>query len=240
MTRILTLNEVLSAIPPKATATYAPIEHGVIHEKIIECIGKNNFSLVDTFAKGKNADSCIVNYTLADKERKYDLSNEMGIRIGWKNSYNKTVSFGFAIGSEVFICTNGMVRGEYTIKKQHRQRDLQNYVTDLIEEYFGNIRETHNENVELAKHLMGKEVSENEAREIIGQLFIDNKILNTKQLRVMSNELYHSTKFHNFNDRETITAWDLYNHGTTALKSSAVVNDFSKHEDYNDFFIKKF
>ena len=240
MTHILDLSTVLTTPAAKAKATCAPIEHNAIHEKIIECIGKNNFTLMDTFAKGKSAESCIVNSTLKDNERKYDLANEMGIRIGWKNSYNKTVSFGFAIGSEVFICTNGMVRGEYTIKKQHRQRDLQNYVTDLIEEYFGNIRETHNANVELAKHLMGKEVFEDDAREIIGQLFIDNKILNTKQLRIMSNELYHSTKFHNFNECETITAWDLYNHGTEALKSSAVVNDFSKHEDYNNFFIKKF
>ena len=236
----MVLNEILNEPVPMATSTYAPVAHGAIHSKIIECVNKNGFEIIDTFAKGKNPNSCIVNYTLKDNERKYDLSNEMGIRIGWKNSYNKTVSFGFAIGSEVFICTNGMVRGEYTIKKQHRQRDLQNYVTDLIEEYFGNIRETHNENVELAKHLMSKEVFEDDAREIIGQLFIDNKILSTRQLRVMSNELYNSTKFHNFNECETITAWDLYNHGTEALKLSPVINDFAKHEEYNKFFIAKF
>lgn len=234
------LNEILTAPVPKATSTYAPVAHSAIHEKIMECIGKNDFVLDGTSVKAKNANSCIVNYTLKDKLNRYDLEDDMGIRIGWKNSYNKTVSFGFAIGSEVFICTNGMVKGEYTIKKQHRQVGLENYVTELIEKYFESIRESHAQNVEFARHLMRRDVDENEARRVIGELFIGNKILNNTQLRTMSDQLYKSDKFANFTDNKIITAWDLYNHGTEALKSSAVVNDFSKHESFNNYFIERF
>jgi hypothetical protein len=234
------LNDILNAPVPAATSTYAPVAHSAIHNKIMDCINKNGFMLTDTAVKAKRSDCCIVNYKLKDLVETYDLSNDMGIRIGWKNSYNKTVSFGFAIGSEVFICTNGMVHGEYTIKKQHRQNGLENYVTELIEKYFENIRESHNENVKFAKYLMGRQIDENEARRVIGQLFIDSKILNNTQLRTMSDQLYTSDKFANFTDNKVITAWDLYNHGTEALKSSAVVNDFTKHENFNKFFIEKF
>jgi len=233
------LNTLLAVPAPQPTNTYAPISHGEIHEAILSEAKDNAFDIRDISVKTKNGKNCIVMYSLVDGLSSY-VDPEIGIRVGFKNSYDRSMSFGFALGSEVFICSNGMVSGEYTIKKQHRMRDVNIYAKDLIHEYFKQVRPEHMRNLVFAKELKKIDVNEKLAAEIVGELFIDGKIINQGQLRKMTNEMYKSEKFSTFKERETITAWDLYNHGTEALKSSANFNLFNRHVTYNDYFREKF
>lgn len=221
------------------TSTYSPISHGEIHETIMNLSAENHFNVDNVAVKAKHPRNCIVTYNLTDmlKEQK---EKEIGIKIGFKNSYDKTVSFGFAIGSEVFICTNGMVSGEYTIKKQHRMNDLNIYVKDLIREHFFKVREEHSKNLVLANTLKGENINVADAKKLIGGLFMNGNILTNAQLRKMSDQCYESKTFKTFADNDTITCWDLYNHGTEALKTAANRNYFAKHVEYNNFFKNEF
>lgn len=226
----------LLAVPvPQKTRTYAPISHGEIHDVIVDNINQNSFKLDGVSVKSKSGADAVVMYDLSDKLAKTE-NQELGIRVGFKNSYNRRVSFGFAIGSVVFICTNGMVSGEYMIKKQHRMNDLNVYVSELIGQYFSSIRAEHNKNIQFMEDLKQQRVDRAAAYRVIGELFTNNKIINQGQLRKMSDEIYHSQKFKNLTDNDTISGWDLYNHGTEALKTSANVNYFAKHTTYNDYF----
>lgn len=220
---------------PSATATYSPISNLEIHETIIEEANNNGFEVNDLYVKTKSGSNCIAMYGLTDKLASYH-NPEIGIRVGFKNSYDRTMSFGFALGSVVFICGNGMVSGEYTIKKQHRMKDVDTYAKELIREYFGNVRGEHERNIKFAEDLKKVNVTEETAARIVGELFINNRVINQSQLREMTRQMYSSDKFQNFNDVAVISAWDLYNHGTEALKSSANGNSFSKHIGYNDYF----
>lgn len=233
------LSTLLSVPAPIATNTYAPISHGEIHRAIEVEAQQNAFDIRDISIKTKTGKNCIVMYSLTDGLSSYQ-DPEIGIRVGFKNSYDRTMSFGFAIGSEVFICSNGMVSGEYTIKKQHRMRDVNVYARELIHEYFGRIRGEHQRNIIFANELKKIDVTEKLAAEIVGELFIDGKIINQGQLRKMTNEMYSSDKFNKFENGKNITAWDLYNHGTEALKNAANINFFNRHVAYNDYFREKF
>lgn len=226
----------LLAVPvPQKTRTYAPISHGEIHDVILSNIEQNSFKLDGVSVKSKSGADAVVMYDLSDKLAKTE-NQELGIRVGFKNSYNRRVSFGFAIGSVVFICTNGMVSGEYMIKKQHRMNDLNVYVSELIGQYFSSIRAEHDKNIRFMEDLKQQRVDRASAYRVIGELFTNNKIINQGQLRKMSDEIYHSQKFKNLTDNDVISGWDLYNHGTEALKTSANVNYFAKHTTYNDYF----
>ena len=233
------LSQLLAVPAPQPTNTYAPISHGEIHHAIETEAKENGFEIKDVSIKTKTGKNCIVMYSLIDKMASY-VHPEIGIRVGFKNSYDRSMSFGFALGSEVFICSNGMVSGEYTIKKQHRMRDVNLYALELIHEYFGRIRSEHHRNIVFADELKKHTVNEKLAAEIVGELFINNKIINQGQLRKMTNEMYSSDKFRTFENNTEITAWDLYNHGTEALKTAANINLFNRHVAYNDYFRGKF
>lgn len=236
---IMELSQLLATPKPLATNTYAPISHEEIHDTIMSEIKDNAFKLKDISVKSKTGRNCIVMYSLIDEIASYQ-DPEIGIRVGFKNSYDKTMSFGFALGSEVFICGNGMVSGEYTIKKQHRMRDVNIFAKELIHQYFGQVRAEHDENLIFAKELKQHEVTEADAQRIIGELFINNRIITQAQLRNMSSQMYNSDKFNSFKNVDMISAWDLYNHGTEALKTSANINLFNRHVEYNDYFRRNF
>lgn len=233
------LKELLAVPAPIATNTYAPISNLEIHNQILQEVHDNDFSIERISVNSKTGKNCIVYYSLKDMLDKRPNS-EIGIRVAFKNSYDKIMSFGFALGSEVFICSNGMVSGEYTIKKQHRMKDVNEYAKELIHQYFGKARDEHEKNILFAEELKKREVTEAEAQRIIGELYIENNIITNGQLRTMTGEMYNSEKFNSFKDSATISAWDLYNHGTEALKSAANFNAFNRHMKYNDYFRRSF
>lgn len=235
----MNLSQLLSVPVPAATNTYAPISNEEIHTTILQEAKDNAFDISQINVKTRNGKNCVVMYNLTDKLSSYH-DPEIGIRVGFKNSYDRTMSFGFALGSVVFICENGMVSGEYTIKKQHRMKDVNAYAKDLIHEYFTQVRPEHMQNIVFSKELKKHEICEKDAERIIGELFINNKIITQSQLRKMSSEIYNSDNFKSFKNNEIITAWDLYNHGTEALKSAANINHFNRHICYNDYFRKTF
>ena len=231
----MNLPQLLSVPTPAMTNTYAPISHAEIHDAILSEAKDNAFNVKDVTVRSKTGQNCIVMYELEDKLSSY-VDPEIGIRVGFKNSYDRTMSFGFALGSVVFICGNGMVSGEYTIKKQHRMRDVNIYAKDLIHEYFRQVRPEHMQNIVFANELKKHDVNERDAERIIGELFINNKIITQGQLRKMTSEMYNSDKFKSFKNGEVISAWDLYNHGTEALKTAANSNHFNRHIGYNEYF----
>lgn len=235
----MNIAQLLKVPVPVATNTYAPISHEEIHNTILQEAKDNAFDIDDIYVKSKVGKNCIVMYGLTDTLSSYK-DPEIGIRVGFKNSYDRTMSFGFALGSQVFICGNGMVSGEYTIKKQHRMKDVNIYAKELIHKYFTQVRAEHENNLIFAGELKKHQISEADAQRIIGELFINNKIINQSQLRCMAGEMYNSEKFRNFGDCQEITAWDLYNHGTEALKNSANINMFNRHIAYNDYFRQQF
>lgn len=240
MLQSATLAELLSAPVPARTRTYSPISNKEIHETILEESQNNDFLIKSMDVRlSPSKLSTVTFYNLTDL-KPLVTSSEMGIRVGFKNSYDRSCSFGFALGSVVFICTNGMVRGEYTIKKQHRMDNVAAYVKDLIHYYFTDVRSEHAENVRFANHLKSISVGEQQALTLIGHMFKDNKIMTNSQLRVMCREMYESDRFNNFNNQNSVTAWDLYNHGTEALKTCPTSNYFAKHGLYDEMFRREF
>ena len=63
---------------------------------------------------------------------------ELGYRIGFKNSYDGSMAFGMGIGSVVWLCSNGMVHGEIAEKRIHRgnaDKDVEEMIKIGLEQY---------------------------------------------------------------------------------------------------------
>ena len=219
---------------PDKTGTYTPIVNQKIHELCLKQAEANGLEIISAVANAKNR-NCIVKYTMKEKGVVVPDDSGMSLMAGWKNSYDKSVSFGFGIGSVVNICTNGMVTGEFTLKRKHTgNADI--LVERIIKEYFESVTEVHRENIRRSRIMKDLPVSENMLNQFIGALLRDKRhIMTQAQVTRFLKECEASEHFHRIGTDENFSAWDMYNAGTEALKTSSNNVWLRKHVDFNDF-----
>ena len=117
---LITSNEVkleqLEAIEmPEPTRTYVPVSHydlamnvGAIGERVID---KELHS--KKFGIARKGQHMFATYTYKNEE------DEIGMSIGFRNSYDKSMSIGVCVGAKVFVCENLMMTGEVTFMRKH-------------------------------------------------------------------------------------------------------------------------
>ena len=104
--------------------------------------------------------------------------SDMGIRIGFRNSYDKSMSFALVAGNTVWICSNGMISGEIQTKKIHRGEQLSSIIDDKIISGFKLASDVYESNRKAAEQFENILISEDTAHQIVGQLFLEDQILN--------------------------------------------------------------
>lgn len=217
---------------PQQTKSYSVIPNSRIDEICHEQATKNGLSIVEELVDSKRFGSTIVRYKMKPSSIA-DTDNDLSLMAAWKNSYDKTVSFGFAIGSIVNICTNGMVNGEFTLKRRHTG-NAPLYVEEVIKEYFSKIKEVHLKNIKFKEVLQKQEIAESELNRFLGTLLRDKRrIFTAQQIQRFIKECSESVNFNTVG--KDFTAWDLYNAGTESLKSSSVNSSFKRHRDFHNF-----
>ena len=202
----------LEAIPvPEATVSYQPVSHFVL-ANTLATIGQD---LLRGYALAKEQ------YGLARQGQQmfaiqtYSRDNsEMGLSIGFRNSYDKSMAIGIAIGANVFVCDNLALTGDITVLKKHTT----NVWTALEETVIATLyRSQHNFDriCEDAEVLKSRELGNNEAFRAMGLLF-GNNIITPRQLPVLKNQWLHPSH-EEFKPRNM---WSFYNSCTEVLKST--------------------
>jgi hypothetical protein len=162
---------------------------------------------------------------------------EMGMMFAWSNSYNKTMRFKCAIGAHVFVCGNGVLRGDmgnYSRKhsgtaKQDVFNQIQDQITNALSHYNSLIADKQLlENVILTPRDKGQ---------ILGELFANDEILTLTQVGIVKREIDKPS--HNYNSHLN-SAWTMYNHITLALKESHPSTYLKDHERVHEYFVNKY
>ncbi|MFM6398473.1 MAG: hypothetical protein ACKPFF_17510, partial [Planktothrix sp.] len=85
---------------PEATDTYVPIPHEYLIEKIIEELQARNMSVKNRQYMTSHEGKRLIGY--------FDVSipnnSELGLRIAFRNSYDKSMSIAIVTGAQVWIC----------------------------------------------------------------------------------------------------------------------------------------
>ena len=229
------IQELYNVPVPVKTATYSPVSHKNIIERIYEEAYKNNFNLQSFKVHAARDYKQVIGYM----DYKVDDS-DMGIRIGFRNSYDKSMSFALVAGNTVWICSNGMISGEIQTKKIHRGEQLTSIIDDKIISGFKLASDVYEINNNAASQFKDIIISEDTAHQIVGQLFLEDQILNTMQLNCLKDQLYNSKNFVTI-DSSIFTAWDMYNHVTESLKlshpSSYLQDHINFHSVMENYFI---
>ena len=162
---------------------------------------------------------------------------DMGMMFAWSNSYNKTMRFKCAVGAYVFICGNGVVRGDMgSYSRKHSGTALQDVISE-IDHQITHAKEHYDvlladkemlKNVSLTPRLKGK---------ILGELFAYDEILTLTQVGIVKREMDKPT--HNYN-ADIHSAWTMYNHITLALKESHPSTFMKDHQRVHGYFVDAF
>jgi hypothetical protein len=237
-------NDLLSIPLPEETSTYKPVAHYDLANNVMK-IGEDllkDYSFHEAqHAITKDGKRYFAVFTYNNRDA---LSTRRGESEPWvneeplkyniaiRNSYDKSMSIGVAMGATVFVCDNLALTGDIHIMRKHTQNVLQ----DLEEMLITNIYRSQNNFMDIVKDAVKfKEMrlNDDDAYEFIG-LLLGHGVLRPRQV---SKTLKHwkNSPYEEFEDRN---AWSLYNAVTSSLKSTPPNRIMESHINLHNGMLK--
>lgn len=216
---------------PEQTRTYKPISHSQIIDTTLDTIDRSGFKVEnEIYSWSGNGQVALGKYTISNVADK-----EMQLQIAWQNSYNKQISLKFAIGVNVFICSNGCVSGDMGAFKKKHQGNVQEFTPFTITEYIKQSGDVFDSMVDLREDIKQIELSRRQQAEYIGRLMLEENIITSTDLNIINSELIKPTFDYGAKD----SMWELYQFVTYALKNEHPSLWVSNHIKLHEFFAKE-
>lgn len=207
---------------PTATASYSPIPHHIFIDEIQEYLDKQGMEICDKkyMVNGKG-NMMTGEYGICHKE---GGDNEAIMSIGFQNSYNKTRKAGLYSGMLVLVCKNGMYTRKQgaTYQRKHTGNALQELRGQIITT-IENAQEGFQGLVDEREAMKERELSKQTIATLIGDMYLNEGIINSTQLGIIKDEMLYSQVF------KERTAWSMYNWVTEALKDTHPGNYIKSH-----------
>ena len=213
---------------PEKTETYIPVSHQELYTRIKEAGTKHyNTSPFETKLEvNHRGQQMFGSMTFHDGSQ---LSGSgMNRSIGFRNSYDKTLPIGVCGGASVVVCSNLMFTGDIIKMRKHTQ-NVEEDLDILIQKLFDDVDRRYYDSV-AAKGVMEEiEFSDRDTANYLGQLFVNEGVLNGAQLNKATKEWFESPVF------KERTAWSAYNACTEALKAAHPMNALEKYTKLHTF-----
>lgn len=223
------LHKLVNAPVPPKTDSYTPISHSKIITNTLETLEGYNFK-VKTARYRSSADGLIGS---GEYHIEYGADPEMGLMLAWQNSYNKQVTFKYAIGAHVFVCANGMVAGDLAAYKRKHTGTADEEALGYIHGYIGDAAKIFGKLIEDREMLKKHNLTLGGAAEMMGRMFICNQIITSTHLNIIKREIENPTYEYGVGP---LNAWALYNYATHAFKEDSPRNWIKRHTDLHKFF----
>lgn len=226
----LVTRDQLDLIPmPEPTESYVPVSHYHLADKFLTI---SRDILRDYVLIGENYGIARQgNQLFAVLKFKSDKA-EMGLSIAFRNSYDKSMAIGLAIGASVFVCDNLALTGEIVVMKKHTK----NVWTELEETAIATIyksQKNYDQIVADAEAFKALSLENLEAFQLMGVLF-GNNIISPRQMTVLKSE-WLRPRYEEFRSRNM---WSFYNAGTESLKSCPPASIMEKHIQLHNTILK--
>jgi len=212
---------------PDKTDTYSPIAHLDLTNRVLQ--------ISQDLLKGYTLDR--ESYGVAREGNQLfalltfkNGNEEMGLSIGYRNSYDKSMSVGFAEGNSVFVCDNLMLKGDITYMRKHTG-NVWGEVEDRLISICYKATKHYEEIAVYADTLKAIELDNKKAFSIMGNLYGEG-IISPRQLTIVK-EQWLKPDYPDFQPR---TAWSFYNANTEALKSSPPSSVMENHVNLSKYF----
>ena len=217
---IATLDQLANIPLPKETRSYKPVGHAELSSMLASMatnllpefsLEKSQFGLARDGAKMfgvhtfKNGDSAL------------------GLSIGFRNSYDRSLSVGIAVGASVFVCDNLMLTGDLIVLRKHTA-NVHADIDSLALSAIYKSRSAFNQIKADTETLKQIPTSDDEAYRMLGLIY-GRGIITPRQIPVVKKE-WLKPSHDVFEDRNL---WSFYNAVTEALKSSPPQSILERH-----------
>ena len=165
----------------------------------------------------------------------YGSDRELGMRLAFRNSYDKSMSVAFVAGAMAWICSNGMISGEINFMRKHTGsvvHELDTKIVDTINQLEAHFLRMVEHTKVMKKIFVNKRVS----AELAGRLFIEEEIITSQQLSIVKKEILEPSH----KDFTDDSLWSFYNHTTEALKKSHPTTYINQHKALHEFVVSAF
>lgn len=201
----------LNVVIPDETRSYKPVSHGELIKVTLESIENCGFKLVkEIYTYRKEGLTANGKYLL-----EYGNDIDMSLMIAWQNSYDKSLSLKFAIGTWVYICENGCVSGNMGAFRSKHVGDVQTVSPALLREYICKAGDHFNTMVAEKEAMKNIQITAKERAALLGVLYIDKKLITSTQLNQIKETIEHPV----YDYGAPGTVWGLYNYCTEALRN---------------------
>ena len=213
---------------PDQTETYIPVSHQQLVTRIKEAGTKHyNTSPFETKLEvNHRGQQMFGSMTFHDGSQL--TGSGMNRSIGFRNSYDKTLPIGVCGGASVFVCSNLMFTGDIIKMRKHTQ-NVEEDLDLLIQKLFDDVDRRYDQSVKDKLTMEQIYFSDTDAGNYLGQLFVNQGVLNGAQLKKATDEWFNSSAF---TER---TAWSAYNACTEALKTAHPMNALEKYTKLHTF-----
>jgi hypothetical protein len=211
----------LSLIPvPVETESYTPVPHNHLAETLTT-IGRDilqGYELEsEQYALAREGNQMFGVLTFRGEHP------EMGLSVGFRNSYDKSMAIGIAIGAKVFVCDNLALAGDVTVLRKHTGNVWASLEDVAISTLYRSQKNFHKV-VEDAATLKNMSISDTGAFQYMGLLY-GRGVLTPRQLPVVKREWLRPSH----EDFQPRNLWSFYNACTEAMKSAPPVLVMEKH-----------
>jgi len=216
---------------PLATSTYKPVSHKDMYEQTRDLLDKSGIIIDSEHMKSNEKGTQLI----TTMDIRHPGVEDIGMRIAYRNSYDKSMSVGYVAGANVWICSNGMMSGELSFKRKHTGsvvKDLKDTIIDTIEQLDDNF-------IKLYKHsnrMKEIELSKRATSELIGRFYIEEDLVTSTQLNIIKRQLDDPA----YSEFSSPTLWSLYNHATYAFKEASPMMYIKQHTKLHDFIESEF
>lgn len=222
-------NSLIATPIPMETRTYKPVTHEELINLTLESIHNSGFTLdAESYSSAREGNVANGKFTIRDVR-----DSEMQLQIGFQNSYDKSLSLKFAIGTKIFICQNGSVSGDFGAFKKKHVGEVQTFTPQAITEYIKRSGEAFSRMQKEREAMKEIEISKRIQAELIGRMIIEEQFIESTQLNIIKKELNSPT--HDYNAPNTL--WELYNFTTFAMKEVHPSLWMKNHIDAHAFFV---
>jgi hypothetical protein len=223
--------ELLGAQLPMQTKTYKPITHKQLIDLTLNSIEGAGFILgQETYTSAKDGRVANGRYTI-----KNVADSEMQLEVGWQNSYDKSLTLKFAIGTRIMICQNGCVSGDYGAFKKKHVGEIQSFTPSAITDYIKSAGEAFTRMQRERDAMKNIELTRKTKAELIGRMIIEEQFIQSTQLNLIEKELKSPT--HDYGAPDSL--WELYNFTTFAMKEIHPSLWMQNHQAAHKFFVSE-
>lgn len=209
---MLVLNQqeqILCNLPvPIKTETYTPIPHLDFIRNIQESVTNKGMTITQKYYYSNLIGSQLVGmYKLSHEEA------DLALSIGFKNSYDKSMSAGFALGARVIVCGNGMVSGEYAYKRKHTG-NVDFEMQQIIEHSLSMSQLKFDKLIESKNAMKSIILDQSVINSLVGELYFEKEVLRAEQLSLIKQLRVNPIHDHGVDPN---SAWNIYNLCTYAV-----------------------